>query len=468
MLSLARNRQEGPGGVLGGTEKVVIAGVWLTVAVTTWGFAGRASWAPAAFTTGAFVTAVLSVVGARRDGRALHRKAFLPLVLLAGYVVAGLLNPSHVRADGGGWVARAACVDWLPSTVDPATTLRKMLPWLAALALGGALRQARLGDRAVRLLWAGLLVHGVVVAGVGAFFYLSGDPKMLGFVRARHGYHFSAFVYRNHWAAYALLLMAIGLGFAFSGVRRWLSGDGGVDRALPGLGAALLVGITIPMPGSRSGTALAVGLLGCAAVGLAFVLRARARSGGRKEGQTQFLRGLALVGFVVGVLVVGGILNREAIQRHWARTVLQADRVAAGAPDLRLMLSRDTIRMAWDKPVWGWGLGSYEYIFPNYQGAYLRNEAGLITTRVVHAHNDWAQLWAELGAVGFSILLVPAAVLGRQAWRSRGWVRRWVIVGVTLVALYAAADFPLHCVAVLLLWTVLLASAGVPDGAEAV
>ncbi len=460
-VSRAREREAEP--VPGAAEKVAVGGAWLTVALTTWGFAGRASWAPFAFTCCAAATALLTAWCVWREGLRVKVGPFVPLGLLLAYVGVGLLNPSHYR-DGGAlvvWVRRADWIEWLPSTVDRVATLGAVLPWAAALALGGALRQARLGRTATRWLWAALLAHGLVVALVGAYFFVTRDPRMLGFVVARHGYHFSSFVYRNHWAAYAVLLMAVGLGFAFSALRRWRAGGGPADRALAGFGAAVLLAVTIPMPGSRSGTVMALGLLGAALLGIAWLGRRQAGRRGDDEGRGAKL--WAIAGFVAVVLVAGAFFNRGQVREHWGRTVREVSGLAQGAENLRVSLTRDTVRMALDRPVWGWGLGSYLIVFPQYQGDYLRDSRGRITSKLVHAHNDWAQIWAELGLVGGAILWIPAGWLGWRVFRTRGVGVRWTAGGLGLIAVYGLVDFPAHCPAVLFLGVTLLASAAEPS-----
>jgi len=127
-------------------------------------------------------------------------------------------------------------------------------------------------------------------------------------------------------------------------------------------------------------------------------------------------------------------------------------------------LSRDTLRLAADRPVWGWGVGSFGLVFPVYQGDYLRAPSGEITTQVLHAHNDWAELAAETGAVGLLGLLVPVVILLIRGARAEGVMGAWVTFGTGLVLAYALVDFPMHCPAVLFFWTVLLCTAPPPSG----
>ncbi len=442
------------------TEWVVGGLVFATVASTTWGFAGKASWAPMTFTVLAALSALSALVLSRLEGRRFNGVAFLPFGFFALMVSVSLMNPSHEPLPGKsiGWSERTTWVTWLPATVDRATTVSETLPWLSALLLGAAIRQAEFGRRATRLLWAALLAHGLLVALVGAYFFFVDRGHILGLVRARHGYHFASFVYRNHWSAYVLLLVALALGFAFSALRRWQGGRGRLDATVAGFGVAALLALTLPMPGSRSGLLIVSGMLGFAVFRIGWVLW-RARTVELSSPLVRLVRvggGLLLAGLI---LAGGVMLNRDTFRPHWVRTQTQIKGLLSGAEDLRMSLSRDTLQLAADRPVWGWGVGSFGLVFPVYQGDYLRAPSGEITTQVLHAHNDWAELAAETGAVGLLALIMPVAFLVIRGARADGVMGSWVTLGTGVVMAYALVDFPMHCPAVLFLWTTLLCTA---------
>jgi len=133
--------------------------------------------------------------------------------------------------------------------------------------------------------------------------------------------------------------------------------------------------------------------------------------------------------------------------------------LVAGQDNLRLQFARDAVRMAWARPVWGWGVGSFGIVFPKFQGDYLRDKDGQVTARVLHAHNDWTEVWAEMGLVGLAILLVPVVVCLRAGFRRRKSLPQWGGIAVVLILGYALMDFPMHNPAVLLLWVIVLCSA---------
>ena len=168
---------------------------------------------------------------------------------------------------------------------------------------------------------------------------------------------------------------------------------------------------------------------------------------------------VVLGGFLAATIGSGLALNVGDIQKHWKRTQSQVRNLADGGDDLRWNLTKDTVRMAMERPVWGWGVGSFGIIFPRFQGNYLRDEEGRANARVLNAHNDWAHMWAETGVIGMILLVTPLVALLGACWRSHGVLARWGGGGVVLILVYALADFPLHCPAVLLLWMTVLCTA---------
>ena len=430
-------------------EVIVGSLALVTVAITTWAFAGKASWAPATFTGLSILTALASIVVSIKESNPLRWAPFAPFVILLGLVTFNVLNLSHYPDPNvvGSWLPNENFIEWLPSTVDRNTTVNNVLPWASAFLLMAALRQTLFSARAIRLFWAAILIHGTIVALVGIYFHITSPYETLGLIRDRHGYHFSSFVYRNHWAATVILLVPIALGFSFSALRKWARDRGPFDATLGGFGLALLLTLTLPIPGSRSGLIVVSGILGVALVKLSLtILKKRSRWGKNRK----WIPFAALIIFVGSTAAGGLFLTKAPLEQHWARTVQQIQGLRSGSSDLRLLLTRDTIRMTRDRPLWGWGVGSFAIVFPSYHGNYLRNEEGQIRARVMEAHNDWAQLSAETGVIVTLLFIWLISSRIHAGWRSDSVLERWVTGGLTLLFLYALVEFPLHNPAVLL------------------
>ena len=116
--------------------------------------------------------------------------------------------------------------------------------------------------------------------------------------------------------------------------------------------------------------------------------------------------------------------------------------------------------MALDRPVTGWGLGSYRFLFPVYQQVYPKivSEHGR-RLYFDHAHCDYLELFAELGAAGLLILLAGGTFALWRLVRLRFWTKplaACIVAGLATTLLHAAVDFPFYNVATFGLWLALL------------
>jgi O-antigen ligase len=97
--------------------------------------------------------------------------------------------------------------------------------------------------------------------------------------------------------------------------------------------------------------------------------------------------------------------------------------------EFRREFTRSTVAMIRDHPARGFGLGTFQTVYP----AYAEFDAG---AAVDHAHNDWLE-WASEGGIGFAAVWVALALaLVGPAIRSV-----WGI-GVIAVFLHALVDYP--------------------------
>lgn len=111
----------------------------------------------------------------------------------------------------------------------------------------------------------------------------------------------------------------------------------------------------------------------------------------------------------------------------------------------RLPLNASALEMARAQPLLGFGLGTFETVYPAY--AFFDN--GLI---VDHAHNDWLELASEAGGLAILPLIGVALWAGRRALRTP-----WAM-GLPAIFLHAIFDYPLHKPA-LAAWTFVMVAA---------
>jgi O-antigen ligase len=181
---------------------------------------------------------------------------------------------------------------------------------------------------------------------------------------------FGPFVNRNHFAGFVELTLPVGLGLMiFRGLRRDMFPLASLLTIVP-VGALIL-------SGSRGGI-----------VGFAFelvVLGLVARS--RKHGtEPPRLAALALVG-LAAIALVGWLGASKAIERF---STLHAGDITLSR---RSMMVRGAAHIFESHPIAGCGLGALVAVYPRFEITY----DGLI---VDHVHNDYMELFAEMGLLG--------------------------------------------------------------------
>lgn len=160
----------------------------------------------------------------------------------------------------------------------------------------------------------------------------------------------------------------------------------------------------------------------------------------------------------IGALLIGCMFAAIALDAHpeWYT------QYAAMHINPRLQMWLATAAMTWDHPIallFGRGLSGFEFFYPDYQAWPLQVfpslETWLMSSILVRAgssHQEFLQLWSELGMIGITLFVTLIAVAFRQ---SVSWSARWA-VGIALFL--SALDFPLQKPAPGLLAVVALAT----------
>lgn len=137
--------------------------------------------------------------------------------------------------------------------------------------------------------------------------------------------------------------------------------------------------------------------------------------------------------FVLGILAIG----YSAYMRWWALSGALIVVSIALLPfvwpsvEARVELLIPTLRMWLDSPILGQGFGSFNYEFPRFQGVSWLPVSIIPNVYAGAAHNDYAQLLAELGIIG--VLLV-------------GWVA-WLIPWrgpILVILILSLIEFPIQ------------------------
>jgi O-antigen ligase len=446
----------GDGAALAPSQAWLVVHTSILVAFSSWAFGGGYDWGPLAILALTLLGLPLVALRARESG-SIHLASFLPSLLWVGFCGAALLNPSYFHNPDIGWVPNPRWISWLPATADVDHTLLGAPAWLAALLEGALLVSVLRSTRAARAIVGFAAINGFILAAVGAFFFFSGADQALGCVEVPEPtYFFATFFYKNHWAVFGAVSAIAASSLVLSKASSAMSGDPRSTGRLLLFGAAgLLTLITLPLPGSRSGVALAVVIVLATACGLMLMVWRRNRTQVPSAPVGKWL--LAAI-FAGAALAIGFGVDAYApkAEADLQRTEYQFEHRADGTLDLRVLLSRDTWHMARSRPMFGWGPGAFEVVFPRFRGSYLRDANGRPTARIQTAHDDWLQLLAECGFVGAAIIVLPALLLWWRSWKTGSAPGRWGLVLLGVIAIYAVGDFPFQNPAILILWTVLL------------
>ncbi len=233
---------------------------------------------------------------------------------------------------------------------------------------------------------------------------------------------YGPYVNRNHYAGLVEMLVPFALAVCFS--RRTNAGN----RLAAGF-AALLMAASIFLSGSRGGAAAFVAemiFLGIASAAL------------RKSKTIDWKAGLlfaALAVFLVWIDVSPALTRWTAFEGD-----LQTGRAE---------IVRDSGRMFLQKPILGWGLGAFPYVYPQFRSFYT-------DYLINQAHNDYLQVLVETGTIGGLAMFWFIGALYRRSLTRLGRVpsrrssdfgstaRLAALTGCTGLLVHSLVDFNLH------------------------
>jgi O-antigen ligase len=340
-------------------------------------------------------------------------------------------------------------------SISPGATIAAGL-FLAALVLLGFLILRTVGrGREIRTLLGVLVASGVFQALYGLFELTRDDPRLLFYKKIFSPESVTGtFVNRNHFSGYLEMIVPLAVGLAIArmnlmtfGVRGFrekllLWTSKGILMNLLIMAAAVVMSLAVLLSNSRSGLAV---LVFSVFLFFGFSVAAYSRTGFRQPWIGKTVRwtflAVAALALVVGI---GSTVKRFAID-----DLLHEDRPQYWA---------QTLDIVGDFPLFGTGLGTFASAY----GAYERTSTTEL--RLVHAHNDYLEYFAELGLVGAVLLfgiVLYIAVSAYLAWRGRrnAQARALALGGIVSLAgmgLHAVTDFNLHIPANMVLFTVVL------------
>ena len=230
-----------------------------------------------------------------------------------------------------------------------------------------------------------------------------------------HGSIYGSYVNHDHYAG--LMEMLVPLPFVVS-MGHLLEGEKRVFVAF----CAVLMASTIFLSGSRGGMLAFV---------LEMVLFAALTLGKRRS--PRIALGLTAVCVLILALLI--FLGKGQV----------LGRLGDLSPGIRLNITKDSLRMFSQRPIWGWGLGTFPTVYPSFRSFYTN-------LFVNEAHNDYAQLLVETGLLGFALMLWFVISLYRHGLpTSRRWEFKWdgavslaALLGCTGILFHSFVDFNLQ------------------------
>ena len=315
-------------------------------------------------------------------------------------------------------LATPPAVSWSVATPETVDAVLRFVAY-AWIGLGAALA---FDTAEARKRFAMVLVASAVFQAVyGSGEYLTGRQYIFAF--AKKHYLDSAtgtFINRNHFATFLAVALPFALTLAIPAVSaskresRWrdrvlaLGEPEALTRALA-IAAAALIWVGLLLSHSRAGL-----LAGVAGAAIVLFHHRRAR--------------VARWAMAVAATVLVALLSLEVAQAPGERFLAVAqDLTTQGG---RLTVWQDALSLVRDRPLLGWGLGTFESAFPSVQSAQVTLDYG-------HAHNDWLE-WMVEGGTGALFIAITLLIF---SWRGR---EAAIQAALAAIALHALWDFSLR------------------------
>lgn len=358
------------------------------------------------------------------------RKSWPMLVCLAAWVayvwlqllplpigLLELLSPESARWHSA--AVPAGSLSAAPLTLDRYGTLEaalKSTAYATFFALSLVLLSTR--DR-IRATTYALIVSGILQALYGTILSFS----------APDGLASGTFVNRNHFAAYLVMCLSVGIGVLIASLSGRTVRDWGQflrsavqwlitpKMALRLLLVTMVIGLVLTR--SRMGIfSFFLGLFGAGVIGLVFSQKA-----------TRSIVVLLVSLVVIDLFIVGAYFGAEKVVARIGQTSLETED--------RDEIARYALRMWKDFPLFGSGLGSFPTVFPRYGGP-----ATVFT--YTHAHNDYAEFAAETGAIGLALLGLMVSMSFACALRAQHARRDPVMRGISFASIMAVMALMIH------------------------
>ncbi|MEO6587851.1 MAG: O-antigen ligase family protein [Pyrinomonadaceae bacterium] len=302
-----------------------------------------------------------------------------------------------------------------------------------------------------------IIIFSSIMAFYGILQYLTNPQSIYGLRPTGQSSPFASFFNKHHFAAFMEMTLGLTLGLLFGDATKQ-------NKKIFLIIASVIMGMAILLTGSRGGIISLLGVLGFVIMAN-FLNNREIKNQNISEDVKKFLQrrnllmfggGLALVLILFfGVLFVGG---DESLLRGIGLNTVEGD-ITTG----RSHFWQIALQIFFDHPIIGTGLDSYGAAFTRYDtwsGAF----------RIEQAHNDYLQILADGGILGFICVAAFIYLLFKQGIRAIGknpdkFVMNGAIgalAGCFGILIHSFFDFPLRTPSNSLYFLMLATMATVP------
>lgn len=288
------------------------------------------------------------------------------------------------------------------------------------------------GQKRMQKIVLTMIIFGAVMAFVGILQRLASPDAIYGVRPTPQAIPFASFVNQHHFAAFMNLTLGLTLAVLFGKAFK-------KDKSLLLIIAAFLMLVALVFTSSRGGILSFFGVL--AVVLLPSVLGKKTDEGksGFRQKFTILAGAAAAVFAVVGaILLLGG---GDSLMRGIGLSGVQENDLSSG----RTHFWSIALKIFFDYPLLGAGLNAFGAAFPRY-------DTWNGTFRIEQAHNDYLQILADAGIVGFACVAAFIYFLFKKALphidSSMSNFRRSAATGALAgcfgILIHSFFDFPLR------------------------
>ncbi len=346
-----------------------------------------------------------------------------------------ILSPSvyEIYALSGGGIAP----DYIPLSIDAETTMHMFLKSsmyvsIFVLTLLLVTSKERLKLVAMVVVFVGLMesLYGLFNTLSGAeYIFMMKKEAFVGFVTG-------TFINRNHFAGFLEMVIPVALGLVISGSAAINGGNNWRGKArfiitfIMGQQGRITVYMLVMiaaflLSASRAGL-ISFGI----AIGIVLLITARFKGKDSRE--------MKITGLIVALALIAGM---------WLGMGTLPDRLYNSYHHIgpRLIAWENSLAIIKDFPFFGTGAGTYQYIFARY-------EDGRLLQYYDHAHNDYIELLADQGIVGFCLLAFPILMIITKNIKAfihrKTAIKRAILfaslVGTFSLLIHSLIDFNFH------------------------